>query len=458
MMLIKIPTLQAVNFFLRWTARDLVCVLLLLLVSISLRIPSLATPAVSEFDEVIYANYTLHLLDHIPFMDIHPPLVRIIFAEIARLSLPFETKWIPITFGQPFGDFPYVALRTFIAVFGSLLPLLVYTIGRLLNYRPRTSLLIGLFIATDNALIIYSRVLLPDTLLLCFNFLALLLALASVRAQSKKTRYLYAGSAALAIGLALSIKWTALATLAVLILLYTCYRHKIIPILTILVALTVYVAIFVFGLSHYFPEGGRTDNFKSDRAHPWLATIVFPNMEHPIRALHYLPELHKYMLNANSDPYVVNGALQSLGPQSWAIAKSAMIFWPMKSADQQIVLTGNTVLWVTSFFVFLFEFCWISLRFIRARTISIEKDELILLAGYIMNYLPFFFIHRPMYTYHYFTAFVFLILLLPKVTPRIVECLGKVVNDQLFAKVFVATIVFLFFVNVVLLLPITYGW
>jgi dolichyl-phosphate-mannose-protein mannosyltransferase len=135
-----------------------------------------------------------------------------------------------------------------------------------------------------------------------------------------------------------------------------------------------------------------------------------------------------------------------------------MAFWSSSDGTKKIAVTGNSALWVTSFFVFLFDIFWIALRLWRTRVLPIDKDEIILLAGYVMNYLPFFFIHRPMYLYHYFTALIFLILLLPKVTPRIIECLGNVTRDRLFAQVFVGVATVLIFVNFVLLLPATYGW
>jgi dolichyl-phosphate-mannose-protein mannosyltransferase len=94
----------------------------------------------------------------------------------------------------------------------------------------------------------------------------------------------------------------------------------------------------------------------------------------------------------------------------------------------------------------------------RTRKFPVGKDESILLAGYLFNYLPFFLIDRPMYLYHYFTALLFLVLLLPKVTPRIIDCLSLVTNDRLFARVFVVFATILLFVNAILLFPATYGW
>jgi dolichyl-phosphate-mannose-protein mannosyltransferase len=193
----------------RYTERDVMCVLALLVVTVVLRVPFIGHPPVTQYDEVTYANYAMHLLDKRPFVDIHPPLARMIFAETARTSEPFLTRGIDMTFNAPFGYFPMAKERTLVALFGIMLPLLLYMIARTLGYSPRAALLTGLFIATDNGMIIFSRAMLPDMLLLVFDFLAVLLALLAVRASTQAHALSLALGTGLTIGLALSTKWTA---------------------------------------------------------------------------------------------------------------------------------------------------------------------------------------------------------------------------------------------------------
>jgi len=69
-------------------------------------------PNDTVFDEVVYANYVTFMLEGHPFFDIHPPLGRMIFSEIARISEPFTLTTLLNKPNQLFNDFPYVPLRT----------------------------------------------------------------------------------------------------------------------------------------------------------------------------------------------------------------------------------------------------------------------------------------------------------------------------------------------------------
>ncbi len=439
------------------TLHDKHWIIMIILLSALLRLPFLSYPDRTLFDEVIYTNFAVHIVHEEPFFDIHPPLARIIFAGIAHNS-PFELWGLPMETNKQFGDFPYETLRLFIALLGTLLPLLLYLIGRLLKYPPYAAGVVALFVVFDNALVLYSRSILPDTLLLFLNFLGFAAAIAAIQVSNKKKyRTALVLLSGIALGLAFSIKWTALAMLPIIWMIFlTARMYRAIVMTGIIVALS-YLFIFSIYFTN-FPQGGAVDPVLYPYNKPWIANMSFPQGTDITGIITYLPEIHSAMLRANSDPDIAKVTLQSAGPLSWPAARSSLTFWISDDGEHTIVLRGNEFLWFLTFFMILFEIGWIAMRIVHTRRWPIGRTETILLLGYILNYAPFFLIHRPMYLYHYFTAFLFLLLLVPLIAPRIESCIGSITKDRTLARVIIYFSVLLVLVNFLLASPVTYGF
>jgi dolichyl-phosphate-mannose--protein O-mannosyl transferase len=159
---------------------------------------------------------------------------------------------------------------------------------------------------------------------------------------------------------------------------------------------------------------------------------------------------------------VLANTLPSLAPYAWPIAKNVMLFWPERfvpeeSSGKEILMQGNSALWTFTCFGLLFECIFLVMNAGKRRKITLSSTELVLLAGFMMNHLPYYFIHRPMYLYHYFPSLLLLLLLLPFVTPRIVRCLALVTRDALFARVFIACAALLVFVSFTMSVRTVYG-
>ncbi len=432
----------------RWVFVILTCALLL-------RLPMIAHPNVTQFDEVFYVNFVLHMLNQQPPFDIHPPLARIMFTEIARGAGSFGVSSIPVLPNQGFKDFPFIPLRLFVAFLGSLLPLLVYTIGRILNYRPRSAALPALFVVIDNAFIIYSRAILPDTILLFFNFLALGCAFAMIRVKSKRLSLILLITGSIAIGCALSIKWLALGVLATIWLLLLSERRYGALFASGVITLATYVLIFT-SFFFYFPQGGHLDPMSTPYTTPLTQNITFPKTDHLKNVLEFLPKYHQLMLNADRDKEIAKHVLQGAGPLAWPTSLTSTTFW-VDGHGKGIVFQGNGLIWIVSFLLLLFHLGWICWHMKHKRKWPLDRDETILLAGYIFNYVPFFFIHRPMHLYHYFTALIFLFLMIPKIAPRMLDCIACCTRNRLIAVTLLYTTLFLIFIVFVVSIPLTYG-
>ena len=340
-----------------------------------------------------------------------------IFSEIARTALPFPLVTLINKPNQLFHDFPYVLLRTGVALFGILLPLLLYALLRTITVAPRMSGAIALLVVIDPALIIYSRFILPDMLLLVFEFLALLFAFAAVHTTSRQKALTYVLFGATALGFACGIKWTALAVFATIALLYLLSKRYAAIFISFVVVAFFYLVIFVSSM-FYFPNGGKLDPMVAAYDTPYITNISFPTPPTVSHTIPFLIDYHHAILAANKDPEISAHILQGSNPLSWSTSKITYAFW--KGTDgNRIVLQGNVILWPILFFCFLFEATWIAAKFFHSRIWPIGRDETVLLAGYVMNYLPFFVIDRPMHLYHYLTALIFLFLLIPKILPRV---------------------------------------
>ena len=438
------------------TSRDKHWIIVILLLSALLRLPFLDYPDRTLFDEVIYTNFAMHIVHHEPFFDIHPPLARLIFAKIAENS-HFQLWSIPMETNKQFGDFPYATLRLFIAALGTLLPLLLYLIGRLLKYSPAAAGILALFAVFDNALVLYSRIILPDTLLLFLNFFGFAAAIAAAQMTQRKQRIALIVLSGIAIGLAISVKWTALAMLPIIWLVFLFARMYQAIVITSILVISSYLLIFTIYFTN-FPQGGYIDPVLSLYNKPWIADMSFPEGKDIKNIIMYLPQIHRAMLRASSDVDIAKVTLQSAGPLSWPATRSALTFWISDNGKHTIILRGNEFLWFLTFFMILFEIGWITMKGLSKRSWPIDRTETILLLGYVLNYAPFFLIDRPMYLYHYFTAFIFLLLLLPRIAPRVVRCIGAMTHDKTLARTIMYFSILLVLVSFFLLAKTTYGF
>lgn len=445
----------------QYTATDRQWVVILLICAALLRFPFLSYPEQTVFDEPVYADFAMLSLQGHPFFDIHPPLARMFFATVVSLTDFDLTSATIITTPDfephPFQQFPYVPLRASIAFMGTLLPLLVYGISRLTKVSPRWAGLVGLLVALDPAFITYSRAILPDTMLLCLEMIGLLLAFRATQSFTSSSKMALAFCSALALGAAISVKWIALAIIGVVGCWYLFQRQwKLIVILCTTATITY---LFIFGaFLSYFPNGGNADPVLVTYQVPYVTDLEFPKDPSLSERLNFIVEMHAIMWRANTDPVTSARLPDTPTALTWPLAKVSMLGWWSVDQGRSIMLKGNTLLYPLTFFLFFFELGWIATMIIRDKRWPIGKQETVLLIGYIANYLPFFFIGRSMFLYHYFTAFLFLLLLIPFVGPRMINCLSRVTRDRLFALVFSATVLLLIGNDLVTSMPQIYGF
>ncbi|CAG2251896.1 POMT [Mytilus edulis] len=130
--------------------------LLLVILSVATRLWRLGFPRAVVFDELHFAKYASLYLQRIFFFDSHPPLGKMLLA-LAEFS----------------PQFPVYQLRLPPAVMGSLVVPLIYQICVELKMSRWSALLAGMFVLLDNALLVQSRFMLMEGMLLFFMCLTI---------------------------------------------------------------------------------------------------------------------------------------------------------------------------------------------------------------------------------------------------------------------------------------------
>jgi dolichyl-phosphate-mannose-protein mannosyltransferase len=272
----------------------------------------------------------------------------------------------------------------------------------------------------DNALLVMSRVILPDIFLIVFGLGAVSAYLAA-RSRSGKWRWVFLALSALLAGAAASVKWTGLSGLGVVLAAWfvdwVVAGRPVRQLLTegallVVIASAVYVASWGvhFGLLMHSGPGD-----------PFMSTEF--RMQLPGNS-RYSPAAPRLSLIAKiSDAHHAirygNGSLQNASHPyaspwyTWPVMKHPVGLWQQDSTQTatsphtMLILLGNPVVWWSALIGAAIGLVGFFAR--RARFTGKEFGFFVLLFGLLLNYLPFVGITRLMYLYHYLFPLVYLI-------------------------------------------------
>lgn len=367
----------------KWWQNTRLLVLILVLLGLATRVVGLGHPHEVVFDEVHFGKFvTAYCCTGERIFDIHPPHGKLLIAGVAKLfgySGGADFEYI----GQTYGRVSPISLRLFPAIVGVLLPLIVFGVLLQLGVSKKIAFLAGLFLVFDNALIVQSRVISLDMLLLVVTF-------GSLWAYLKGGRAWFMLSGALA-GLAFGTKFTGLLALGLIGVLMLVdlirtreYRRVISGgVIVLLSAMVIYVVGWWLHFA-LLPYSGPGDVWY-ERTGNWVVDMVTE---------------HRRMFDAN---YNLTASHHDASRWwGWPFMHSPVFYWAGSSAT--IYLLGNPIVWWGS--LALLVLAIFNFRF------SIFKQRVALVfLGYIMAYVPFMRIPRALFLYHYFTPLVFSLLI-----------------------------------------------
>jgi len=369
------------------------------------------------FDEAAYGRFALDYLRHDFIFDIHPPLGRLLIwlpAWVLQLnpSFSFDAN------GLPFPSASYLVLRLMPQVAGTLLPLVVYAVALELGMTRWTALVVGLLIALDNALLVMSRFALPDVFILLFGFAAVW---AYLRAE-KHGAWVWLTAAAVTAGCAVSVKWTGLAFVGVIMALQAVRflrDNSWISLEKLMLLCLLPIVVYLCAYAVEFGIANRTSGDVAFMSPQFQASLIgHPTGDPETVALGFLGKFVE--LNAKQLDFALmntNSGHPSVSKwYTWPFMMRSVYFWAEGyEADREahIYLLGNPVIWWTSAYAVLFLLVNLPpkcLAFAETGTFPMERPDAIIVLGYLSNMLPFIVVSRDMFLYHYMPALVFAIL------------------------------------------------
>ncbi|HLD26289.1 MAG TPA: phospholipid carrier-dependent glycosyltransferase, partial [Candidatus Andersenbacteria bacterium] len=386
-------------------------VALLLVLSAATHLVWLTAPREVVFDEVHFGKFvTAYCCTGERFFDIHPPHAKLLIAGVAYLG-GFRGGMLFETIGEPYGEVSPLALRLFPALTGVLLPVVFFLLLRELGARPGAALAGGLIIIFDNALLVQTRIVSLDGLLLLAIFASLLVAvrLPHVVTQSRRwwLQSLFAGCLA---GLAVGVKFTGLVAPGLLSLLWLWHllqlRHAaqvrrwiLVGLLGVVAAGVVYLGGWVLHFALLTEPGSgdawRVPVFEGNLLGSfWRETVA----------------LHRLMLDANYN--LPAGHPDASSWWEWPLMRTSVFYWQSLQADSGrvagIYLLGNPAVWWGSTMLLVLFLLDVP-RLWRERRLRFLALPIV---GYVVSYAPLMRVPRALFLYHYLTPLLFAWLLI----------------------------------------------
>lgn len=420
------------------------------------------------FDEVYFGAFSSAYTSGAYFFDIHPPLGKLLIsaAGYAGGFKPVAANYVAI--GKTFTDSSYLWYRILPLIAGFLLPLVIFRLCLRLKFSLFGSFLAGLFIILENSLLVQSRFIFLDSFLILFGFSALLFYLGARQAKTKTIFWLKIVLAAIFIGLAVSVKWTGLSFFGLIMLIETWDLIRNIKNPTIwreyiskaglfgLIGFFIYFAAFAVHFS-LLPNSGRGDAFMTPAFQKTLNDNQYAKNSaiQPLGLIGKFIELNKRMYTANKTLTFTHA--YSSRWYSWPLMSRPVYYWVSSNqpAEQnldkaKIYLLGNPFIYWLSALAIIFLAVRLFYQLIK-RNFSTSDYRLpaFLVAGFLINWLPFIFIGRVMFLYHYLSALIFAIMALALVIDQIKKFKTKIIVGL--------ALIILFTSNFIFFSPLSYG-
>lgn len=378
--------------------------LILVFLSAMLHLWDLSEPDTVVFDEVHFGKFvTAYCCSGERFFDIHPPHGKLLIAGVAKLG-GYEGDFGFNAIGQPYGHIPIFSLRLVPAIAGILLPLIFYSLLICLGASQAAAWFGAILITLDNGLLIQSRIIALDTILLVGIFGALSAFLTAEGAGPSQSRRLWLILSGTLCGLAVGTKFTGLTAIGLIMLiglLRWWERPGLAPFLEqlrrLLWVLSAAILTYLLGWALHFallPHPGPGDAFYAPSG----------------RFLTDLIKLHQVMFQAN---YGLASPHADSSPWwSWPLMLTPILYWAKEGG--LIYFIGNPLLWWgASLLLLVFG---VNLGLQRVSELRLWPEDRpprslwIPLAGFSISLVPHILIPRVLFLYHYLPPLLFSLL------------------------------------------------
>jgi len=419
------------------------------------------------FDEVFYGSQIQNYFTGEYYFDVHPPLGKLLIASAGKMMGFSHFHDYGKTDQRTYSTEDYLMLRLLPLVLGIFLGPLIYLVARELLFSESASLLSGIFVSVDGALITESHYILINIILVVFGFLAVFYFLKFRNSLSSK--HLIASG--ILAGCAISVKWTGLGFWGVIAIFYllslarseTKKGKANVPLgIFSLIAIPIILYFSVFAVHFWLLK--KTGTGANMHTLEFQQTLASTGPENNLNikssgVFAKFVEENSLMLSINKK----TGARHDFSSKwySWPFLGKPILYWGdlNKKMHQEIRLIGNPVIWWSGFLAIMIMLGFFLLKAVRRLNnfrenklkkrfsfLELEFAPFFILTGFLVNWIPFIFIHRFIFLYAYFPALLFSILALGYV-------IDKMKNNK-------KILLFLYFEAVLfflILLPFTYG-
>jgi len=388
--------------------RDLRLALILAVVAAAFRLPRLGFPAEEVFDEVYHAKTALQYLNGEPPTEwVHPPTAKLLIAV---------GVWA-------FGYHPW-AWRLLPALAGIALAPVFFLLARRVLATERAALLASVLLLADGVYLVQSRTAMTNIFAVLFQVAAALLVLLAALRERLHAGWMIA--AGVALGLAVSTRWTSLWAAAFLGLVLLALRGRRLftlreLALAVLAFAVLPVSIYVLSYVPWMRQGHALSD-------------LWPHQKAIWRYHADLRATHPYFSKWYTWP--------------WLYRPTWYYFKQDTSYVRGIVAIGNPAIWWVSVPASI----WALLTGLRAR----DPRRLFAGAGFFALYLPWGVSPRTLnYSHYLFEAIPYACLTLGLILDRAWD--GRA---RLWARGYVVLVIvmFLFFLPFLIALPVPVNW
>lgn len=439
---------------------DIFAVVMILLTSVVLRVPMINQPPTMVHDESLFVAFVLNTVEGKPFFELHPPLGWLTFS-LAASRAPVQdiigSTYVNGT-GVPFGTFPFIPARLISALFGLTIPVFIYLIARLLSLSVFESILPAILAVFEGGLIVHSRIMIPDSILMAFGFAGLFLLMFAVqKIDAKRLRVLAYILSGILFGMCVAVKWLGLGFLAGgLMFLFLKKRYK-----TMALVFVVAVVTYCFVLVMYFNifNAGPVDLNRSLYKGGAVKSLVFPGEGKWLENVKFIIPYTLLSFNMHASSSEVWSLRRGSEPYRWPINSfsSNRPYWydvknPFGIPYPAIAFSSNSISWNTALFALIVLL--VTTIFDLGRKKNLSVGPAFLISTYAINYVPFLFINylaaSPTFIPHYLPALCFSFLMIPFAVRRLVQ--NEEIKKWIYCIIIFGTIAVFFY-----LMPTIYG-
>lgn len=368
----------------------------LFVVGVLLHFTRLSSPHSVIFDEVHFGKFiSAYCCTGSNIFDIHPPHAKLLIAAAAKLG-GYDGSFTFERISQEYGSTPIFFLRAFPAIWGVLIPIAFFYLLMLMSVSTISAFCGALVLALDNSFLLQTRVIALDGLLILSTLCAFAFYLQSRREIHWGRQILFWIATGISAGMAVGTKFTGLVVPLMLLILVLSEWWKNFNRPQMWLSLRKFIWV--------------TGSFLAAYLIPWV--IHFRILEKPgsgdpfyIATGNFwrdVVRLHRIMLERNAT--ITTPHSDSSFWWQWPTMNKPIYYWQGMTSD--VYYLGNPVIWWGISIAFVTIVALVLRNLLKQRAVQ-NFWVWFSLAGFLVSYLPFVTVKRPLFLYHFLSPLLF---------------------------------------------------